>query len=224
MLTSSQVDNLRPFIEKYKPFALLYAPKEPGEDSQRTETIVKKQTPFTYKNCHGASLLLKKKTYKWVDDSEFDSETGKVTKFVEARLVIENGDTYQFSEAYDRCEFERIAYAEAWPSTHTIAMMTSLPEKLEKELEDASKKQNDIEQNNSSIEKKVATVVSNYQTLYAVYSAVRFEITSMITEVPALEGTPFEPKYFRELVPVITNVAAVEFPEVSSNVFEQAKA
>lgn len=229
MLTSSQVDHLRPFVEKYKPFVSLWTPKNPDldkdgvlMDTTRNDVVKKRQSVFTYKNIHGAALSLKKLKYTWVDNSEKDPETDKVTKFVEATLKREDLGTYQWEEAYERNEFERIAFIENWPSSHTIEMMQRLPEKLEKELETAEEARVDMERTVKEQEAKVKNVVANYATMFSTYETARMEVTALAIEIPTLKNTPFEPTFFKDLLPVAENAAKIQFPEIQSDATKPA--
>lgn len=223
MLTNSQVDNLRPFTEKYKPFVSLYESAEPDAPELRTEKIKKRQSVFSYVNIHGRALLLQKKKYTWIDSSERDPKTKKVTKFVEVTLKVENLGGYSFDDPYEVNEFERIAFIENWPSKQTIEMMISLPEKLQDEMDIATQRQTELEQEHRDMEVKVKAVTTNYTKIYDAYEYVRTEITALAVEVPALKGTPFEPKYFKDLVPFMTNVCSLHFPNVNGNIWEQVK-
>lgn len=227
MLTSQEVDQLNPMTEKYKPFVLMWGHKEVDENGKpkpevRSDEVKKRQSVFTYKNHKGQSMTLKKIKYSFEDKSERDPETDKVTKFVEATLKREDLGGYSWDEAYERNEYERIAIAEDWPVSHLLKMLPKIPDKLQQEIEDASTARIDLEKNMRDQEEKIKAVAANYSTLFSAYSTVRQEVTAMAVEIPALKGTPFEPRYIKDLMPLASNLAKVHFPDVPDSATKPA--
>lgn len=210
MFNLNKVYLLRPLTMKHTPFAVA-APDTTG--SLKVADKAPPQKKFTYKDHKGRPLSLQKKKYTWTDATKRDKDNKPEGAVIEAVLKAENVGVYNFEE-YERNEFERIAVAEGWPVEQILQMLQAAPEILETEIKAQKKANEAISKKQVDIDTKLNVVITNYGTLFDTYENVRMEISSMAAELPALNDSPYKKDYFTDMIPVVSNMAKTNFPEL----------
>lgn len=209
MFNQSKVFLLRPITLKHTPFA-----DGPTDTTGKVGTPIRKK--FTFHNHRGAPIILAKKKYTWSDPTKLDKEGKPEGPVLDAILKVENLGSYNYEE-YERNEFERMAIAESWPIEQVLQMLQAAPTNLEDEIKSNKKVLDVYTKKQADIDGKLNTVITNYGTLFSTYENVRVEVTMMAAELPALKDSPYNRDYFTALIPVVSNMATISFPELAQD-------
>jgi hypothetical protein len=172
-----------------------------------------KKKPFTYKNHLGQVWAPTKKTYSYYDPTERDDK-GKYSEPQKAAVLkVDSSVPYVF-EDYETNEYERLAYIEQWPSYEAYDEILKATPALQTEMAEVKKAQARLDDVQQKTAAKITNVITNYKTMWTSYGQLRTEVKALVVELPVLKDSPFSTKYLLDFLPVVENLAKIEFPNL----------